>query len=81
MEKGPRRSRHTPAAAPHCVPPQVTAGIGVFEALRQLGSHEVAPRDDSGLRPTVMQQWRDQQQRQQQRRQQQQQQQQQRVQV
>lgn len=37
---------------------QTTAGIGVFEALRQLASHEVAPRDDSMWRPTVMSKWR-----------------------
>ena len=38
----------------------MTAGIGVFEALRQLGPHEVAPRDDAGLRKphTVMAEWR-----------------------
>jgi hypothetical protein len=44
----------------------VTVGVGVFEALRQLGPHEVAPRDDSGLKPTVMAAWRQQQQQQQQ---------------
>jgi tRNA(Leu) C34 or U34 (ribose-2'-O)-methylase TrmL len=34
-----------------------TVGIGLFEALRQLAPHEVAPRDDSGLRPTAMAAW------------------------
>ena len=52
-----------------------TAGIGVFEALRQLAPHDVAPRDDSGLKPTVMAQWRAEQQQQKQQQQQQQQQQ------